>query len=224
MEHLRTFDVIPSAEIRQFRRDHLPELPEEETSRTVERFDLNNNSRRRRRRSDSFVNLPRMSNLDFFEAVQSAGVKLESPLNNSWQFAECNICAESQWLLVRNCCSIPVCLECLGRYYTSQVQNGAVAIECISTRCKQLVFREEIFERLNRYFKDVYFLRLLAHSSASEHTKPCPRCNRLLCREFDPQLIKLTGESNHRSKKRINSALKSIFCITASSDDSIKFK
>lgn len=103
------------------------------------------------------------------------------PVGASGYF-ECGVCLESSYMYRRACCSFPACSECISSYFTSKIDLGLVAIECINTKCRDFVHRDEISVRLPSSLKPVY-LRLLANANADELSKTCPRCNNIMTLE-----------------------------------------
>lgn len=206
MENLHNFDFIPNQEVRDFRRQNRRQQLSDDldddrevasqtlASLLLEGFDLNNNGNDSRRRR-------LQENTDYYEKIRALSLMLEAPSNNTWQFVECGVCCLTQWTLVRSCCSFPACLDCLRQYYTSRVRMGSLAIECIGNECTQLVYRSEVNIRLNAQDKALYTRTLLAHSSESEYSKPCPQCNRIMTLNLK-QLISMKKTLKKLKKRR----------------------
>ncbi|XP_054708648.1 E3 ubiquitin-protein ligase arih1l-like [Uloborus diversus] len=93
-----------------------------------------------------------------------------------WEFDDCGICFESQWLYRRVCCSFPACSICLQNYFSSKIDNGQVKIECCNTTCSSYVHRDEISARLTLAYKEK-FHKLLILANQDANTKTCPRCS-----------------------------------------------
>ncbi|CAL1295463.1 unnamed protein product [Larinioides sclopetarius] len=95
-----------------------------------------------------------------------------------WEFEECGICLDSQWLYRRACCRFPACSNCLQSYYSSKVEDGQVKIECCNNACNAYVHRDEISARLKIPDKEK-FHKLLVLANQDANTKTCPRCSHL---------------------------------------------
>ncbi|KAF7490847.1 Putative E3 ubiquitin-protein ligase [Sarcoptes scabiei] len=121
------------------------------------------------------------------ERIKIQGANLLAPINNKWLFDVCDCCDLKQWLLVRDCCQSKSCLDCLKQYYTTRIKMGILSIECIGTKCKQLVYRTEVMSRLAIADKALYGRLLLMQSSESDRSKPCPRCNKIFSLSFKHQ-------------------------------------
>ncbi|KFM64884.1 putative E3 ubiquitin-protein ligase RNF217, partial [Stegodyphus mimosarum] len=93
-----------------------------------------------------------------------------------WQFDECGICYESQWLYRRACCGFSACSSCLQSYFSSKIDEGQVKIECCNTSCSSYVHRDEISARLSIADKEK-FHKLLILANQDSNTKTCPRCS-----------------------------------------------
>lgn len=111
-----------------------------------------------------------------------------------WNFKECGICLETNWMYSRHCCQFPACDSCLEQYFASKVKQGIIQIECCNLTCHNYVHRDEISVKLHSDIKET-FQKLLASTQIDKFTKPCPRCNRIIT--MNPYNIK--------NKKKISS-------------------
>lgn len=164
-----------------------------------------------------------LEDLDNFDKVRNLLYQIEfhakqlvAPSYNEWKFAQCEICLDNKWLLVRQCCHTPTCTDCLSEYYKSKIEMGAISIPCIGDGCDQLVYRNEISIRLPLKTRDLYSRLLLARSTECKTSKPCPQCNTILKLD-DVQQAEMAEADKKRKglrkyfKRKVNEVSNSLF-------------
>ena len=138
------------------------------------------------------------------DQLRTQATQLGTLVNNRWSYDECSICLDVQWLLIRSCCSIRACINCLSQYYSDRISMGAIAIECIGFGCHELVYRTEIQVRLSPERRSLYDRLLLEQSSESQYAKPCPQCSSIY--SLSPDQRRMIKKSNIIQKIRKSKA------------------
>ena len=95
------------------------------------------------------------------------------------KYAQCQICFEAQILRFRHCCKFAACDNCLQLYFTTQVSQGIVKIECLNTECLVFVHRDEILHKLEKHMKEKFY-KFLVDANKEPHIKTCPQCSSVL--------------------------------------------
>ena len=207
---------------------YIHDIPPPAAQQQARNFDLNNNNPNNNHEHESAIfisgsgfitnysgyELPLLlqQKHDILEKMKDQGEAIiaTTRVKQIWSFEECEICCEKRWLLSRPCCNYHACLDCLSRYYTSKVEMQCLSIECINTHCDEPVYRTEVNSRLSPEKRHLYARLLLEHSSESDKSKPCPRCNTILTIDSDMQK-KLKKKSNfirsvRKAMPNVNSA------------------
>ncbi|XP_052763086.1 uncharacterized protein LOC128205469 isoform X2 [Mya arenaria] len=113
--------------------------------------------------------------LDMAVSGQSSSV-LQQFSHGSAENIECLVCLETKTLHKRECCSFPVCDDCIGTYLETNIQDGMIKITCISDQCNVAMVKDEILARVSVPMKEK-FNKFLVDANKDPKIKTCPKCS-----------------------------------------------
>lgn len=97
---------------------------------------------------------------------------------------ECEICYDFCLVNKRECCSFKSCNNCINLYIQGKIKEccGNLSIECFNDKCKKLMHKDEICERMLKFDENTHnlYLNLLLNANKNSDMKTCPRCSHVL--------------------------------------------
>ncbi|XP_061177348.1 uncharacterized protein LOC133186080 [Saccostrea echinata] len=111
------------------------------------------------------------------EIIATVPVDLLHPFGNLNESDDCEICLSKE-SKVRNrlCCQIPVCDDCMEKYFVTQIESGFRRMQCISSGCSEYAHVDEIMCRLPVELKDKFY-KYLVDTNNDPYVKTCPNCS-----------------------------------------------